>query len=411
MAMFLAAKFSQEEMPVTYDPGGLNDLKPQDFVVVPRSGSEDIAFVAALEYKSVHQLKLRRTPYPKVLRRATPQEVEAWWLRKAEERRAMVVAKEKARDLKLDIKISHVRIDFKEHKAIFHFTSDQRVDFRQLVKDLNALLKVRIELWQIGVRDEARMVDGYGVCGQQTCCSSWLKEFRPITIRMAKDQDINLPPSKLSGQCGRLLCCLSYEVDQYRAMAREALPKGATVKWGGKTGVIVDRNLVARTYLIAEEGGGTQTVKEEEIEGREAMVPEQMRRQGKKFLREDEDARDAAADLVDGEPEAEPREPKKSPKKFKGRDRESPARPREEKASAAGGPAAEDAAPEAGQQRRPGKRRRGRGGRGGNRPEGAPPAEAKGGAPDSPKPPKPAGDAPENPGRKKKRRRPPNNRI
>lgn len=410
MAMFLAAKFSQEEMPVTYDPGGLNDLKPQDFVVVPRNGTEDIAFVAALEYKSVHQLKLRRSPYPKVLRRATEQEIEAWWSRKGEERRALVIAKEKARELKLDIKISHVRIDPKEHKAIFHFTSDQRVDFRQLVKDLNALLKLRIELWQIGVRDEARMVDGYGVCGQQTCCSSWLKEFRPITIRMAKDQDINLPPSKLSGQCGRLLCCLSYEVDQYRAMAREALPKGATVKWGGKTGVIVDRNLVARTYLVAEEGGATQLVKEEEIEGREAMVPEQMRRQGKKFLREDEDARDAAAEIVDAE--AEPREPKK-PKKFKTqtRERETPQRPREEKASAPPEPAAEEAAAEPGQQRRPGKRRRGRGGRGGNRPEGAPAADTHAGASDAPKPPKPAGDAPQNQGRKKKRRKPPNNRI
>ncbi|CAN5307934.1 hypothetical protein BH09SUM1_BH09SUM1_28980 [soil metagenome] len=287
MALYVALKFSQEEMPKVFDPGVFQDLQPQDFVVVPRGSGEDVAFVATLEHKSVQSLKLRPEPYPRVLRRASEQEVEAWWLRKQAERRAFIVCKEKAREMNLDIKISHARCDMKENKAIFHFTSEQRVDFRNLVKDLGALLKMRIELWQIGVRDEARLLDGFGVCGLQTCCSTWLTEFRPITIKMAKDQDINLPPAKLSGQCGRLLCCLSYEVDQYREMTKGALPKGATVKWGdGKQGVIVDRNLVAATYLVAEEGVGLQTIKAEELVG-EARVPDQMRRQGKKFGKPD----------------------------------------------------------------------------------------------------------------------------
>lgn len=282
MALFIAAKFSQEEMPKTFDPGPLQDLKPQEFVVVPRNGSEDIAFVASLEFKSVHQLKLRRDPYPRVLRRATVDEVESWWARKAEERRAMVLAKEKARELKLDIKISHARIDPTDNRAVFHFTSDQRVDFRMLVKELSAILKLRIELWQIGVRDEARMLDGFGVCGLQTCCSSWLKEFRPITIRMAKDQDINLPPTKLSGQCGRLLCCLSYEVDQYRQLAKEALPKGSTLDWDGKQVIIIDRNLVAGTYVVAEQGGTTHVIKLSELGEAVAHVPQQMKKFGRK---------------------------------------------------------------------------------------------------------------------------------
>lgn len=283
MALYVAAKFSQEEMPKIFDPGAFQDLKPQDFVVVPRGDSEDIAFVSALEHKSIHQLKLRRDPYPRVLRRASTVEVESWWKRKGMERQAFIVGKEKARELKLDIKISHVRIDPKDNKAIFHFTSDQRIDFRALVKELNALLKLRIELWQIGVRDEARMVDGFGMCGLQTCCSTWLTEFRPITIKMAKDQDINLPPNKLSGQCGRLLCCLSYEVDQYREMAKAALPKGATITIEGKEMVIVDRNLVGGSYLMSDGAGTMKNIKAEQLAGLEVRIPDQLKRFGKKF--------------------------------------------------------------------------------------------------------------------------------
>ena len=289
MARFVAAKFSPEEMPRTYDPGALQDISPEEFIIVPRNGAEDVAFVAALEFKSRQQLKLRRDPYPRVIRRATEKEIEAWWDRKALERRAFVHCKEKARDLNLDIKVSHVRVDMHDNRAVFHFTSDQRVDFRLLVRELSALLKMRIDLWQIGVRDEARMIDGYGVCGVQTCCSTWLKEFRPITIRMAKDQDINLPPTKLSGQCGRLLCCLSYEVDQYRELSKKALPKGATVPLpDDRRGIIVDRNLIADTYLVADESGVLKTMKAEELQPEKAQVPEQMKQFGKELAEEGE---------------------------------------------------------------------------------------------------------------------------
>lgn len=281
MALFVAVKFSQEEMPFIFDPGALQDLKPQDFIVVPRSGSEDVAFVASLEYKSIQQLKLRRDAYPRVIRRASKPEVEAWWERKTAERRAFVLAKEKSQEMKLDIKISHARVDMKENKAVLHFTSEQRIDFRALVKELSLILRMRIELWQIGVRDEAKMIDGFGACGLQQCCSTWLPEFRPITIKMAKDQDINLPPSKLSGQCGRLLCCLSYEVDQYREMSKGALPKGATLNFEGKDMIIADRNLIAGTYLLFERGAGYKTVKFDQLSGAIVKVPEQMKKFGK----------------------------------------------------------------------------------------------------------------------------------
>lgn len=284
MAQLVAATFSPQEMPRIFDPAGLANLRPEEFVVVPREPGEDVAFVTGFEYRSVQQLKLRREPYPRVLRRASEDEVEAWWERKGQERRAMVIAKEKARALKLDIKISRVRYDTVDRKATFHFTSDTRIDFRALVKELSAILRMRIELWQIGVRDEARLVDGFGVCGLQTCCSTWLKEFRPINIRMAKQQDIALPPSKLSGQCGRLLCCLSYEVDQYKAMAKEALPKGATITYEGRDFVIIDRNLIRGTYVVSDGAGTVRTVKGSELdESTNARVPEQMKKQGRRM--------------------------------------------------------------------------------------------------------------------------------
>ncbi len=308
MALFVAVKFSQEEMPRIYDPGALHDLRPEEFVVVPRHENEDVAFISGLEYKSSQQLKLHREPYPRVLRRATEKEVEAWWDRKLQERRALVLGKEKVTELRMDIKISHVRIDPKDNKAVYHFTSDQRVDFRQLVKELSTLLKMRIELWQVGVRDEARFIDGYGICGLQTCCSSWLKEFRPITIRMAKDQDINLPPTKLSGQCGRLLCCLSYEVDQYREMSRNALPKGATVRHEDKDLVIVDRNLIAGTYLVSD-GAALRTIKAGELDPSQAKVPEQLKRFGKKMRHKVDKQERKAAALEDAPAPKPPEEP------------------------------------------------------------------------------------------------------
>jgi len=283
MALILALKFAQEDMPRYYEPGALTDLKPQDFVVASRGTSEDVGFVAALEYRSSEHLKLRPDPYPKISRRAAPAEIDAWWERKAVERKAIVACKERAAALKLDIKVSHVHYDPRDIKLVFHFTCEQRIDFRALVKELMAILHLRIELWQIGVRDEAKMLDGFGVCGQRTCCSSWLKDFHPVSIKMAKDQDINLPPVKLSGQCGRLLCCLAYEVDQYREMSRDALPKGATIKWGDKEGVIIDRNLLIGTYLVAEQGSGLTTIKATDIDPTATRIPDQLKQMSKRF--------------------------------------------------------------------------------------------------------------------------------
>lgn len=126
-------------------------------------------------------------------------------------------AQERSRSLGLEMKISLVDFSLNGKKATFYFTSDGRVDFRQLVRDLSSRFSVRVKMVQVGARDEAGLVGGIGVCGRTLCCSTWLKDFRPISIQMAKRQNLSLNPSKISGQCGRLLCCLAYEDDQYKA--------------------------------------------------------------------------------------------------------------------------------------------------------------------------------------------------
>ncbi len=283
MPQVISLKFAQEEMPRTYDPNGIEGLALQDFVVAEIEDSQDVGFIAGVEWVSTEQLRLRRGPMKRILRLATDREKEAFFTRKAVERRSLVLCKEKAEEMRLPIKVTTARIDPRDGRIVFRFTSDQRVDFRALVRELSALLKARIELWQIGVRDEAKIVDGFGICGLRTCCSSWLPDFRPITIKMAKDQDINLPPNKLSGQCGRLLCCLSYEVDQYRDMVKALLPKGSTIEVEGREGVIIDRNIIRQSYTVQFPDGGTTIVPAHE--DLRARVPEQLKKMSGMFAK------------------------------------------------------------------------------------------------------------------------------
>ncbi|PYQ55322.1 MAG: hypothetical protein DMF53_28320 [Acidobacteria bacterium] len=125
-------------------------------------------------------------------------------------------AQERSRALSLDMKVSLVDFSLSGKKATFYFTSDGRVDFRQLVRDLSSRFSVRVKMVQVGARDEAGLIGGIGICGRTLCCSTWLKDFRPISIQMAKRQNLSLNPSKISGQCGRLLCCLAYEDEGYK---------------------------------------------------------------------------------------------------------------------------------------------------------------------------------------------------
>jgi cell fate regulator YaaT (PSP1 superfamily) len=159
-----------------------------------------------------------------ILRLADDADTAAHERQRQSEMTAKLFAQERSRTLGLDMKVSLVEFSLSGKKATFYFTSDGRVDFRQLVRDLSSRFSVRVKMIQVGARDEAGLVGGVGICGRTLCCSTWLKDFRPISIQMAKRQSLSLNPSKISGQCGRLLCCLAYEDDQYKTGNPEGRP-------------------------------------------------------------------------------------------------------------------------------------------------------------------------------------------
>jgi cell fate regulator YaaT (PSP1 superfamily) len=159
-----------------------------------------------------------------VLRLADDADTAAHDRQRQNEMTAKLFAQERSRALGLDMKVSLVEFSLSGKKATFYFTSDGRVDFRQLVRDLSSRFSVRVKMIQVGARDEAGLVGGVGICGRTLCCSTWLKDFRPISIQMAKRQSLSLNPSKISGQCGRLLCCLAYEDDQYKTRNPDGRP-------------------------------------------------------------------------------------------------------------------------------------------------------------------------------------------
>jgi len=192
---------------------------------------------------------------PSVLETPDDDEIErAQRLRSEKEPNAIKKAYQKVRHHELDIKLVRARYYHRSNKMKFHFSAENRVDFRELVRDLASLFHARIEMRQIGVRDSAAMIGGYGACGEELCCTRFLQGFDPITIRMAKDQNLALNPGKISGCCGRLLCCLKYEHDTY-AEAKKVFPKNGTMtRYGELEAKVSGINILKRTVNLATEG-------------------------------------------------------------------------------------------------------------------------------------------------------------
>lgn len=183
-------------------------------------------------------------PLKKVIRKATDADQQQLLLNREKERKAYQIGLEKIAAHKLPMKLVHVEQTFDGNKIIFYFTADGRIDFRELVKDLASVFRIRIELRQIGVRDEAKMVGGLGCCGRELCCCAWLSDFVSVSIRMAKEQNLSLNPAKISGICGRLMCCLKYENECYEH-ARGKLPEiGACVLTPDGEGKVTGINII-----------------------------------------------------------------------------------------------------------------------------------------------------------------------
>jgi cell fate regulator YaaT (PSP1 superfamily) len=198
-------------------------------------------------------------PLRRILRRAVPTDERARDKNVAKEREAYLFCKQRIRERGLPMKLTRVEYPLASGKVIFYFASDERVDFRDLVKDLAARLHTRIEMRQIGARDEAKMIGGIGSCGRELCCSTWLPAFVPVSIKMAKDQGLVLNPSKVSGQCGRLKCCLVYEHDLYKEM-RKSLPKvGKRVATPAGDGKVVELDVLRQRVRVWFDEGGSES--------------------------------------------------------------------------------------------------------------------------------------------------------
>ena len=209
----------------------------------------------------------------KVHGRASAEDQETLRRNQKLEKEAFLVAREKIAKREMPMKLVAVDVLFDQSKIKFYFTSEGRVDFRELVRDLAHVYKTRIEMRQIGVRDESKMLGGVGVCGLTLCCATWMRRFAPITIKMAKEQNLSLSPQKISGQCGRLLCCLSYEVKAYKAEKKRFPKPGTTIETPKGPGVVKQLNIIKGTVsVVVEETLYEFTLKE--IETREERPAE-----------------------------------------------------------------------------------------------------------------------------------------
>lgn len=188
-------------------------FKPGDYAIVQADKGEDLGLVHQLG--PAIQLKKSNGPLKEILRKPNAHDLECLKENREKEIESFKFCRVKIEESGLNMKLVDVEFQFDCNKITFYFTADKRVDFRELVKELAAEYRVRIELRQIGVRDEAKRISGYGICGRRLCCSTWLSEFEPITTQFAKDQNLPLNPQKLSGVCGRLMCCLNYEREFY----------------------------------------------------------------------------------------------------------------------------------------------------------------------------------------------------
>ena len=184
---------------------------------------------------------------------------------KMKEKEAFKVCEKKIKEHKLNMTLTDVEYKFDDSKILFYFTADGRIDFRELVKDLAAIYKTRIELRQIGVRDEAKSIGGLGTCGRKLCCSSWLGDFQPVSIKMAKDQSLSLNPTKISGICGRLFCCLKYEHDVYVEAIEKMPVVGSVVKVENQKGKVIEINPLLEQIKIEFNDKTIKTCLAEEV--------------------------------------------------------------------------------------------------------------------------------------------------
>ena len=247
MAEVIGVRFKDVGKVYYFDPDNTT-LQEGDAVIVETARGVECGRVATANREIpdediVHPLK-------KLIRKATQEDLARVEENRKKEKEAFGICEKKILAHKLDMKLVDVEYTFDNSKILFYFTADGRVDFRALVKDLASVFRTRIELRQIGVRDEAKMLGGLGICGKPFCCSTFLGEFQPVSIRMPKEQGRSLSPVKISGTCGRLMCCLKYEQEAYTDLLKTTPKVGAIVGTPEGRGVVVDQNLLTGVLKV-----------------------------------------------------------------------------------------------------------------------------------------------------------------
>lgn len=241
MTKVVGVRFKDTGKTYYFDPCDIDCKKGQVLVVETAKGIE--CGIAQSNIKEVDDEEVV-APLKPVKRIATEEDLKILEENRAYEKDALVVCAEKIKNHNLEMFLTDAECSFDRTKIIFYFTADGRVDFRELVKDLAAHFRKRIELRQIGVRDESRLLGGLGICGRPFCCSTFLDDFHSVSIKMAKDQGLSLAPGKISGTCGRLLCCLKYEQNSYEYLNKITPRKGAVVDCREGRGTVVDVSLL-----------------------------------------------------------------------------------------------------------------------------------------------------------------------
>ncbi|MBO4692824.1 MAG: stage 0 sporulation family protein [Clostridia bacterium] len=247
MVNVVSVKFKDIGRSYYFDPNFL-DLNVGDKVIVESAGGLSLGTISGEIHKVTEDRIVKELK--KVLRKATDKDLGQLQENRKKEAEAFKICERKISEHNLEMKLISVEYSFDASKITFFFTADGRVDFRELVKDLVSQFHTRIELHQIGVRDEARMLGGLGVCGRPYCCKQFLNDFEPVSIKMAKEQGLSLNPAKISGSCGRLMCCLKYEQNAYDDLMKITPNVGATVKVNGEVCSVLDANLITGNLIV-----------------------------------------------------------------------------------------------------------------------------------------------------------------
>ena len=241
MVEIIGVKFKKGGKTYYYSPKNIKFNVDENVIVETARGVE--CGVVALANKEVDESQIV-SPLKEIIRKATAADLKTVEKNKIKEKEAFDICLEKIAFRKLDMHLVDVECTFDNNKLLFYFTAENRVDFRELVKDLASVFRTRIELRQIGVRDEAKILGGLGICGREFCCKGFLGEFQPVSIKMAKEQGLSLNPTKISGTCGRLMCCLKNEQVAYEDLLKITPKVGAYVKTADWKGVVEEVNLI-----------------------------------------------------------------------------------------------------------------------------------------------------------------------